>query len=110
LAALQPRHGGGTATIYGRGRPRAHSARGGADTGPGARRHRDLVPLDSAARAALGPRRPVPRLLLHPLAGTSRGRLRPPADPHLVSHRRGAAPPQGRAGDRHRPGRRGEKN
>ena len=66
-----------------------------------------LATLRKALR--VGPRRPAQGLDLHHLAGAPRGRLQLPADPHLVPDRHGPAPPQGRRGGRHRPGRRRRK-
>ena len=88
----------------------ADPARGPAAPDPGGRRHGDLV-ADAPCGRRCGPAPDgLPRGLdLHPLAGPPRGRLQPPADPHLVPHRHGPAPPQGRRGGRHRPGRRVKK-
>ena len=109
LAALDPRHGGGRPPTYDARGPGADPPRGRADPDPGGRRHGDLVAVDPAEGAAGGPRRPAAGLDLHPLAGPPRGRLQLPAHPHLVPDRHGPAPPQGRRGGRHRPGRRAEK-
>ena len=91
------------------GGPRADRGRGRPGADPRGRRHRDLVALDPAAGAPRGPRRPAAGLDLHHPARPPRVRLQLPAHPHLVPDRHGPAPPQGRAGGRHRPGRRREK-
>src|SRR4051812_31047733 len=91
---------GGTPADPRRGRPASD---------PGGRRDGDLVPGHAAHGVAIHPRRPARGLDLHALAGAPRGRLQPPADPHLVPHRHRPSPPQGRRGGRHRPGRRVKK-
>ena len=88
----------------------ADPGRGQPDPDPGGRRHGDLVVGHPAEGVAVRPRRPARGLDLHPLAGAPRGRLQPPAHPHLVPHRHRPAPPQGRRGGRHRPGRRSKKS
>ena len=109
LAALTPRHGGGhpAATIRRHAerilrevkRPPTPEADGTATW--------SLSTLRKALRARA--RRPAAGLDLHPLAGAPRGRLQPSEYPHLVPHRHRPAPPQGRRGGRHRPGRRAQK-
>ncbi len=103
--AARRRPGGGLR----RGGSRPHPAGGRTDAHSGAGRDGDLVPLDPAARAAFGPRRPAARLDLHPVAGIARGRIQPPADPHLVPDLGGARCRKAKDGHGHGPGRRAQK-
>src|SRR5262249_33113988 len=83
---------------------RADRGRGRAGPHPRGRRHRHLVALDAAPVPPRGIGRLAPRLDLHHPARAPRGRLQLPAHALLVPDRHRPAPPQGRAGDRHRPG------
>ena len=108
VAALTPRHGGGRRPTY--------DAQARARIAAEARREptpeRDGTAtwsLTTLQRTLRGPRRPAPGLDLHDPARAPRVRGQLPAHPDLVPHRPRPTPPQGRAGGRHRPGRRREK-
>ena len=109
LAALEPRHGGGRRPTYGpeaRKRIAAEAARVPTSE---AGRDRELVALDPPPVAPHGARRPAPGLGLYHPAGAPGVRGQLPAHPHLVPDRLRRAAPQGRPGDGHGPGCRGEK-
>jgi hypothetical protein len=100
---LRPGMAGATPCLRREG-PGSHPPGGRPDAHPGAGRDGDLVPGHPAAGVAVSPRRPTGRLHLHHLARAHGGRSHLPADPHLVPDRVRRPPPEGRAGDCHRPG------